>query len=932
MLPQLRIVATGDSPQARANNRGHLFETLMSDVLRHYGYTIDKKPSVNYAGMEIDIEGHETLSHVPVYAECKCYDTEINSPQLQAFYGKYCARWRKDQRCRGLFIALPRVNSHARGFYKENCEGSGDQTVSLLEEELVLKSIFDAALAVRETVIKDRVDPKLGTPGDQILLYTDHGFIWVQYVMSQGSAVADRYLLFLGDGAPISDSQTLDYLQEVLPDLKGFRHIAHVGSSPVPATIGSYEITDEPIVEVRGSSDWFEYQFPASPAFFIGRTLLLKEIMDFACEVVRKTTSARGLLLTANSGWGKSSAVLASAAQLAAVGHFAVVIDCRSLSSSRSVLRVVEFALKKLAAEKGELFCSSVTNITGFEGASQALLTASEELRRQNRLAFIFWDQFENVFFLPEVLKRIRDLTLRCCDTQAQFVFGFAWKTDLIGATNEFPYQDRDALTAVSKKISVPPFSDTETTALLDKLRAELKTELRKDLRFLLSEFSQGFPWLLKKLCAHVKTQREAGVSQIDIANRLLNIQQLFKDDLSGLGAEEEHALRRIAKSAPVSISELSEDYSAKIVQSLVDRRLVVRIGSKFDIYWDIFRDYLNFDRVPVQENYLVRTPVATVLKSITALIKEGQPLEVAKFGRQMRFSEHSAMNVVRDLRLLGLATVDSGKLTAAIKAEGKAVQTQINQVRSHVRERLSQNRLVSRIIHELRTENSLGLDEIGRRLSSWCPYVTATEPTWREYARILASWMDVADLATYDSSKTTLIYYEPSTELRARDLQMSRNRAPKLLIPSVQYSPVETVAVGIAATFEGRRDFRSALKKSTAQKAFATLEILGMLDKTDGGYRVKTDFTTQMSDSQNRRDTFKVAALNLPAFRAFLGILDRYKQLGRSQHDLGLELRETLDLEWKDGTAKVNVKILLDWARHLGLAPGRFAGRPRKP
>jgi hypothetical protein len=505
-------------------------------------------------------------------------------------------------------------------------------------------------------------------------------------------------------------------------------------------------------------------------------------------------------------------------------------------------------------------------------------------------------------------------------------------ETDLIGATNEFPYQDRDALTAVSKKISVPPFSDTETTALLDKLRAELRTELRKDLRFLLSEFSQGFPWLLKKLCAHVKTQREAGVSQIDIANRLLNIQQLFKDDLSGLRAEEELALRRIAKSAPVSISELSEDYSSKIVQSLVDRRLVVRIGSKFDIYWDIFRDYLNFDRVPVQENYLLRTPVATILKSVTALIKEGQPLEVAKFGSQMKFSEHSAMNVVRDLRLLGLATVDSGRLSAAIRAEGKAVHSQIDQVRSHVRERLSQNRLVSRIIHELRTENSLDLEEIGERLSGWCPYVTATDPTWREYARILASWMDVADLATYDTSKTTLIYYEPSTELRARDLQLSRNRVPKLLIPSVQYSPVETVAVGIAGAFEGRRDFRNALKKSTAQKAFATLEVLGMVDKTDGGYRVMTDFTTRMSDSQTRRDTFKVAALNLPAFRAFLGILERYKQLGRSQHDLGLELRETLNLEWKDGTAKVNVKILLDWARHLGLAPGRFAGHPRKP
>ena len=91
----------------------------MAKVLRHYGYSIDTIPSVNYAGMEIDIEGKHIITSTPLYAECKCFENEIDSARLQAFFGKYMNRWLKDNRCQGLFIALPGLNSHAKGFYNE---------------------------------------------------------------------------------------------------------------------------------------------------------------------------------------------------------------------------------------------------------------------------------------------------------------------------------------------------------------------------------------------------------------------------------------------------------------------------------------------------------------------------------------------------------------------------------------------------------------------------------------------------------------------------------------------------------------------------------------------------------------------------------------------------------------------------------------------
>lgn len=134
----LRILAAGSTMQAQSRARGKLFETLMAQVLRNHGYSIDTIPNVNYAGMEIDIDGKQTITGVPLYAECKCYETEVDCPKLQAFYGKYTARWFKDPRCHGLFVALPAVNSHAKGFYRENCEANDRIVMRLLEEEQVL--------------------------------------------------------------------------------------------------------------------------------------------------------------------------------------------------------------------------------------------------------------------------------------------------------------------------------------------------------------------------------------------------------------------------------------------------------------------------------------------------------------------------------------------------------------------------------------------------------------------------------------------------------------------------------------------------------------------------------------------------------------------------------------------------------------------------
>ncbi len=921
-MGRLKILANGKSSGARAQARGKLFEKLMTVVLRQCGYVIDRTPSVNYAGMEIDIEGKGVVTNIPLYAECKCYETEIDSPKLQAFYGKYMAMWLSEKRCQGLFIALPGVNSHAKAFYRQNCEGKSEITVRLLEEEQVLRAISQTRSVTTEDMISGAIDKNMGTPGDCVLLYTDKGFFWVQYIIVPGGGIPDGIALFDGLGKPLLDRATVDYLTQLYPELADFDQLA-LGGSIVAQPLSTPQDA-EGIVEVRGSSECFEYQFPAAPEHFVGRHSVLEDLDSFVAKVIKKETSARGIVFEANSGWGKSSVVLASVARLNGMGHFAIAIDSRSASSSRFILRVVDYAIHKFW-DSGTLACEEdrPKAITGFDGAIKAILAISRALERNGKIVFVFLDQFEYVFFLRDALKRVRDLFLKVCDGQTNVIFGFSWKTDLIGLTDDFPYKLRDAIRSSSERVILHTFSEVETNALLDRLADELHTSLRKDLRFFLSEFSQGYPWLLKKLCAHVRAQRGAGVPQSAIAESLLNVEGLFQEDLRGLSAEEQEILRRIAKAAPIGGLELGEGSRPDLVQNLVDSRLVVRIGEKYDVYWDIFRDYLNSGRLPVQENYILRAQVRSVLNATKLLTQAGGVLDVSGFRVQTGLSEKSFYNVARDMGLLGLAKVDNGKVVLQIKLL-TAEEDLETSLRGHLRDRLGRNRLIWRLSKTLEEKGTLTINEVSGILKEACPYVSATTQTWLTYARIIVGWMDAGDLVVLNKKNGILTRYEPGTEIRERHLLLAKRRG--VATPRIQYSPVEEVVVRLVrAVQKGERVDWIGLRRSTIFKALASLEAIGFITRKATSITILPEAQEFVVAPERRPALFAKAALKVDSFATFVNILEAHKRRGLTIAELGVELRKKLAIGWKDGTAETNAKIMLDWTRHAKLAPGVF-------
>ena len=163
----------------------------------------------------------------------------------------------------------------------------------------------------------------------------------------------------------------------------------------------------------------------------------------------------------------------------------------------------------------------------------------------------------------------------------------------------------------------------------------------------------------------------------------------------------------------------LGEEFRPELIQSFVNRRLLVRVGTRYDIYWDIFRDYLNTGHLPVQELYILRAQVSTILNAISSLQSTGGTLSVEEFRSEIGPSTGTYLNIVRDLRLLQLAAVESDRVTLALSIS----DSQEESIRNHVSDRLRRNRVVHILLKELEVQGEFSLTQVAEILRQSFPF-----------------------------------------------------------------------------------------------------------------------------------------------------------------------------------------------------------------
>jgi len=921
-MGKLRIFASGRSQHIRAQTRGKLFAEMMTQVLNHDGYRVDRILHSDSVQMEIDVQGKHRKTGFPFYAVCRFSETPIPERDLQAFFGRYMIKWHTDRRCHGLFIVLPGLDGAAIKFYREHIKSNTHVTTFLYNEDDALKAMSQMPGQVSPDQIAGRIHPDIGKPGEGILLYTEKGMFWVYPIISHGEKTPDKIALIDGKGELISDRSIIGYLAKLDPAIANFDNISSDKTGPLQP--GLFQDAD-PIVEVNGSTSCFEYQFPASPQFFVGRKSIFSVLDSFSDHVIHKQSTHRGIVFEGPAGWGKSSMVLASVEHFQNMGHFAVAVDCRTASSSMFIPRVIEYTVEKFGDLNGRIVeTDQKKKISEFGSAVRLILDTGQILESQNKLLFIFFDQFENILFLPNVLNQINNLFLKIVEKQTNIILGFTWDKDLIVSSHAFSNKQLDAVADECRKIILTAFSKAEMSMLLKKLGKELDETLTKSLQSLVEKFSQGYPWLLKILCFHVMVARQSGIPQSEIPGILMGIEEMFQQEVQHLSDSERTTLHQIAKSIPGRSSAPLEIFDPNAVQKLIHQGLIHRIGNIVDISWSIFRNYLNTGGLPFHDHYLLDTAVGHIVNGIKILHAAEGILDVSIFKTQISLSELAFYDLAKDMNLLGLVRFGQGEILLQLNMSD-ANQKIEALLRHHLRNRLPKNRLISEILKALKDSHRLKMVDISRRLESLSPYIKMTKLAWLKHARILAEWLDAADLALLNKKDKILIYLDPATDIRERDLFLPTRRGGKT--PRIQYAPVEIIVIRLVHALKGDgRVNWTGLRKNTIFRALATLEDLGFILREAPLIRVLPRAKAFVENPKNRPLLFAEGALQLASFSVFIDILKSRQIKGGTLLELGHELQEKLGENWKESTSETIAKIMLDWARHTNLAPGVFA------
>lgn len=760
---QVLVLADDDSQ----GGKGGLFERFVAKLLAHrYGFEDPTTRNVNVTseGIELDIVAKHRLTGGTAIAECKAYSRNVKSAELTNFYGKLNIERFDDPQAFGLLCALPRLTPE--GQEKARAIEVRDSSFKYLSADDLVDAMLQGGL------IAD-APANLADASDRAVIVTEHGVYSACIVLDSVERTPTQVAVW-GVSEPVPAN--VRDLVAASDYADGLPIVDASVSQPIDRVVGaSGGAPSVLLTSVVGSASDFEYQLPASPRYFVGRSSTVKRL-----EESLETATGTVLVLNAQSGWGKSSLALKMGDLTIRRNGVAVVLDTRTADQPRYVVEVLR-KLGDQAVASGVLTLPQGASWASLESALATLRAA--QWHNQHRPVLVFFDQFENVFRDAELTRTFRDLALGARDIPGPLVIGFAWKTDLVGWTEGHPYRLRDDIRGAGSVVVVEPFGPREVDVILGRMAKQANVRLLPDLRSRLKAYSQGLPWLLKKLADHVLRELKRGETQEGLLAESLNVVALFEADLAELSPPEHTVLRHVARFAPIAASEVTERFGPDSVQSLVDRRLVVQVGDRLDTYWDTFRDFLNTGNVPVQESWILRQTPRSVGRLLPLVVEAGGNASVKYLVENLDTSDRAIFNLSRELRLLGVTAYEPNRVR--LVDEVLNAEDREQEMRRRVGASLRRHRAYStlRKLAE-RSGGQVTLDSYSRELPNVFPAVEVASTSWTSYARAFLFWMEYAGLVLRHGAD-----YRPTIEPTAiTTVRLLDAPSPLKYRPSVPY------------------------------------------------------------------------------------------------------------------------------------------------
>ncbi len=715
--------------------KGDLLEKLAKKLLLSQNYHVIEE--VRVIGAELDLLCKHKVNNKEIYVECKAQKDRIAAPILRQLWGTVDSQ----EYAEGWLISTSDFTKDATGFIenwkKKPIEKSS--RLSFYNPDVILEALQSASIIVAPPIIA--ANNIIGIPdglGEWTLLICEYGMYWCVYTLKGGTPYG--VLVFSAShGHHIQDEDTIQNLSDLDTVLSDYN--LQVGLKKILST-NDQNLTKLPIVvEVQIGDSWHDYR-PARPKDFVGRDSTQKDILSFL-NSAKDSYGSRIFAITGNSGLGKSS-LIAKLRDRARNQHyknkyFIYAVDIRGAREPSyipsSLIQCLREAQKKNFGDNIELTLTDPSSPLN----STSIQSYLESIEKKGQVVCLVFDQFEELYSKPElfgIFKAAKDLMLDIAGYKSNLVLGFAWKTDSITQQDHPAYHMWHELADHRKEYRLDVFDRGEILNSMTKFEKEVNQKIPAGTRHQILQASQGFPWLLKKLCINLYE----GIVRGEKADTLLvelDVKSLFEADLNLLSIAELACLRLIAQKAPADWSEIIEIYGPNTLNNLVQKRLIVKSGDRLNIYWDIFKDYLLMGNVPIiPYNYIPSTDSSSIV-NVCLKLKADIFMDSYEIGRMMNLTEKTVWNIGADLVMLGLADREGTRFKISDKVEVNNEQV----ILSLLREKISNHSLKLSLFKKYLGKR-VNQQTIQETLKECIPKAKFGEKTWTIYANRLTNYL----------------------------------------------------------------------------------------------------------------------------------------------------------------------------------------------
>ena len=869
--------------------KGILFEQFLKKLLEKLGYNnISLRRKHN--SLEYDIEGtHSIHNRQTLISEAKGHTNTISSKEITSFVGKLIPLGLIDKKVLGVFFSTSSLSPDAEDYFSQLKDIS---ITKYCGEELFNLTCKEFELPKDAVLIKKL--PSIFSHTASFLLITDTDFFKLLICRSSQKVSPDFFAIFDSKSNLISDSKFLDTIKDYMKELQELTPI--MDNKVKPKIRSSGEVIESGL---QLSTDWTDYKLPASPTFFIGRLSTLQKINK---EIFKLNTSL--IQIKSRSGVGKSS-LLAFVANKYFNEYPNELHDSRDIKSPLDIYLIIQ------------RFTSSSMLATDFKGIYDQLKMFSSKI--QNK-AFFFVDQFESTFNRKEIFETYESLFNLFQKFKDKIVVFIARKNDQLTTLDDVQVS-LDKLNSISKSITLKDFEKDEAVLLMKKIIEAQNSSINKKVLSYVLEFSQGFPWLIKRTMAHVIEQLSAGVSQNDLIATGLKLDDLFNEELAGLDEMQADYLTRIVQNLPATYNQLHKIFDEdplikQMLENLTVLRLIRLSGSTYDTYNDVLKEYILYKKLPLfKQKYLLRSPPSTTIQGFLKISKQKNinVMDIDLITSILNTKKGTALNLIREWKMLNLINSSTGKWKIPSQISDIISQGYLG---DYIRRELAKNEIVANILSSLTRGKTILQKEIPKILSDECPFIDASNDTWNAYSKTILSWMTVFRLIEINNSSNALSLPTQSKDTIISDLGnmtfLSRRKmiCSNIYIPSYQYSYTEK----FINKFIGVNKINVSSLNKKEKKGYADLKKGGWIENKMLIFNSVDEFKIEVKKLLNKQ-------------------LSSFWNTVKNGGDLLDSMKEISFSSTPKNMSHI-IKILLSWGKALNIIENkryRYSNKPKK-